>query len=468
MKILLVRPRDSGNINTRLPESLNRQQGVLPPLGISYVASALEKAGHDVRILDVIASNLSVTEVRRSMREFMPDVTGITVMTPTIHGALESAQMAKEHGSITVLGGPHLSVFPRETLSYSFVDFGVNGEGESVMLELVARLAQGMDFEDIQGLIYRKNGTVYVNAPSIVEEVDSLAFPAYHLLPMSKYNSIIGLHPVSTMISSRGCPYHCHFCFKQPSDKKTRFRSPASVVDEMEFLVSRYGVKEIMFYDDVMTANRSHVIGICEEILRRGLKVKWEAPARVEHVDESMLMLMRKSGCLRLRYGVESGDPGILELMNKGITLERIKNVFRMTKKAAIGTFAYFMIGYAHETPETLQRTIDFALELDPDLVMFTVVTPLPETPLYALARSEGLVSSDYWQEFTLGKRKAERIPYFVADAEQWVSKAYRKFYFRPRYILNQLSRIRSWDALAKAWRAFHGLIMFNMMGKKS
>jgi len=468
VKVLLVRPRDSGNINTRLPESLNKRQGVLPPLGISYIASVLEKAGHDVKIIDIVALNLSTEEVQHLMCEFMPDVTGITAMTPTIHGALETARIAKENGSITVLGGPHLSVFPQETLSYPFVDFGVNGEGESVMLELVERLAQGLESDDVQGLIYRKNGIVCVNPSMIVNDVDSLPFPAYHLLPMARYSSIIGLHPVSTMISSRGCPYQCHFCFKQPSDKNIRFRSPERVVDEMEFLVDRYGIKEIMFYDDVMTAKRSHVVGICEEILRRGLKVKWEAPARIEHVDESMLALMRKSGCIRLRYGVESGDEGILKLMNKGITLEQVKNVFRITKKAHIEDFAYFMIGYAHETPDTLQRTIDFALELDPDLVMFTVVTPLPKTPLYDLARREGLVSSDYWQEFTLGKRKNERIPYFVSDAEQWANKAYKRFYFRPRYILNQLSRVHSWNALKKVWRAFLGLIMFNMISDKN
>ena len=467
MKILLIRPHDIGNINTRLPESLNKRQGVLPPLGISYIASVLERAGHVVKVLDAIALNLTTEELRESIREFMPDVTAVTTMTPTLFGALESARIAKENGSITVIGGPQISVYPKETLSYSFLDYGVNGEGENVMLELVKRLEEGSTPNDIQGLVYRQKDTVCVNGSAIIDDVDSIPFPAYHLLPMDKYNSIIGLYPVSTMISSRGCPYKCHFCFKQPSDKKIRFRLPRNVVDEMEYLVKKYKVREIMFYDDVMTAKRSHVVGICEEMLSRGLNVKWEAPARVEHVDESLLALMHKAGCIRLRYGVESGSEEMLNLMNKNITLKQVKEAFKLTKKAGIETFAYFMVGYAHETPVTMQKTIDFALELSPDLVMFTVVTPLPETPLYDLARREGLIVKDYWQEFTLGKIRNQRIPYFVPDAEQWAGKGYRAFYFRPRYVLRQLSKIHSWDALKKAWQAFQGLVMFNMMSKK-
>jgi len=462
MKVLLIRPHNIGNINTRLPESLNKSQGVLPPLGISYIASALEKAGHIVTILDVIALNLTTNEIRKHIHEFKPEIVGITTMTSTLFGALESAKIAKEAGSITVLGGPHLSIYPKETLSYSYVDYGINGEGERVILDLISALERKIIPDNIKGLIYKKNDEVYVNDPVIIDDIDSLPFPAYHLLPMNKYNSIIGLYPVSTMISTRGCPYNCNFCFKQPSDKKFRLRSPKNIVDEMEHLTQKYKVREIMFYDDVMTLNRSHIIGICEEILMKNLKVKWEAPSRIEHVDKELLQLMKKSGCIRLRYGVESGDQEIIELMNKKINLEQIKKIFKITKKAGIETFAYFMIGYAFETETTIQKTIDFALELDPDLIMFTVVTPLPQTPLYDLAKKKKLISDDYWREFTLGK-KNKRIPYFFPDAEKWTKKAYIKFYLRPKFIFRKLYKIRSIDAFKKCFQAFWGVILFKM-----
>jgi radical SAM superfamily enzyme YgiQ (UPF0313 family) len=303
-----------------------------------------------------------------------------------------------------------------------------------------------------------------VNEPVIVEDVDSLPFPAYDLLPMHRYNSIIGLYPVSTMISTRGCPYQCRYCFKQPSDRKFRFRSPRNVVDEMEYLVKKYKVKEIMFYDDVMTLNRSNVVGICEEILLRNLKVKWEAPTRIEHIDKELLNLMYKAGCIRLRYGVESGDEKILELMNKKINLKQAKEVFKLTKDTGIEAFAYFMIGYADETETTIRKTIKFALELNPDLVMFTVVTPLPQTPLYDFARKTGLITSDYWREFTLSNIRNQRIPYFFPGAERWVKRAYLKFYLRPAYVLKKLSKIHSWDAFKKSLQAFQGIFMFEMM----
>lgn len=459
MRILLIRPLDEGNINTRLPESLNRRQGALPPLGISYIASALEKTGHTVKILDAIALNLVSGEIRRNIEAFSPRIVGITAMTSTVFGALDAAAMAKEFGSITVLGGPQLSIYPDETLSYPYVDYGINGEGELAMVELVSALEKGAPTDSIRGLIYKKNGKVHTNEPAIIEDLDLLRFPAYHLLPMKKYDSIIGLYPVSTMISTRGCPYKCHFCFKQPSDSKFRCRSPKNVVDEMAYLVDRYKIREIMFYDDVITMRRTHVVGICEEMLKRGIRVKWEAPARVDTTDKPLLKLMQKAGCVRLRYGVESGDENILKLMNKKIDLEQAKEVFRLTKAAGIEAFAYFMIGYAHENTETIKRTIDFAIKLDPGLVMFTVVTPYPNTLLYELARKEGLITNDYWREFTLGKVKGQRIPYFVPNADRWVKKAYRSFYIRPYYMLNRVGMIRSWDDFMKCIRAVLGIL---------
>jgi anaerobic magnesium-protoporphyrin IX monomethyl ester cyclase len=462
MRVLLVRPHNIGNVNTRLPESLNKRQGVLPPLGISYIASTLEAAGHTVQILDAIAMNLVVDDIRRQIQEFGPDVVGVTAMTSTLFGALEAAKIAKEIGSITVLGGSQLSIYPKETLAYPYVDYGVNGEGETVLLELANALEKKSPVENIKGLIYKDAGGIHVNEPVIVEDLDALPFPAYHLLPMNKYSSIIGLHPTSTMVSTRGCPYQCHFCSKQPSDKKLRFRSPEKVVDEMQFLVERYKVREIMFYDDVITASRKHIGGICEEILSRGLKVHWETPSRVNDVDKTILNLMHRAGCLRVRYGIESGNESTLKLMNKKIDLKQAKEALKLTRAEGMETFAYFMVGYAHETPKTILETINFAIQLNPDLVMFTVVTPYPGTPLYSLALKEGLIKTDYWREFAQG-HTGERIPYFVPNADRWLQKAYRQFYLRPGYLFGRVLKIRSLDSLKKHFHALQGILSFKM-----
>jgi len=327
------------------------------------------------------------------------------------------------------------------------------------MLQLINALEKKAYPDNIKGLIYKKNNKVYVNEPAIVDSLDSLPLPAYHLLPMKKYNSIIGSYPVSTMISSRGCPYKCSFCFKQPSDSKIRFRSPKNVVDEMAYLAERFKVKEIMFYDDAMTCNRLHVTGICEEILSRNLKIKWETPARVDNMDKALLVLMHKAGCIRLRYGVESGDENILRLMNKGISLEQSREVFRLTKSAGLETFAYFILGYARENEAAIKKTISFALELDPNLIMFTTATPYPQTPLYELARQEGLIKNDYWREFTLGNVNMKRIPYFLPKSGQWIKRAYASFYFRPKYLIERISRLRSPDDFIKCLKGAFGIL---------
>jgi radical SAM superfamily enzyme YgiQ (UPF0313 family) len=376
-------------------------------------------------------------------------------------------RLAKEAGAITVIGGPQLAVYPQETLSYDFIDYGIIGEGEYPFLSLVRAIEEKRPPKDIYGLAYREYGQVHANEAYIHPHLDEIPFPAWHLLPMEKYSSIISLHPLATMVSSRGCPYSCGFCFKGPSDTKYRTRSAKNVVDEMELLVKEYKVKEIMFYDDTLTLQREHIINICNEILRRGLKISWESPTRVDTIDFELLKLMRASGCIRLRYGVESGDPGILKIMNKGIDLAMAKEVFDWTKKAGIETFAYFIIGYIHETPKTMRNTISFIKDLNPDLIMFTIATPYPKTPLYDLAQKEGLVPGDYWREFVLGLRD-ESLPYLVPGADRWIQKAYRSFYLRPNYILKRLRKIRDWHDVKNHIEAAKGILCFKMKGNFS
>jgi radical SAM superfamily enzyme YgiQ (UPF0313 family) len=300
-----------------------------------------------------------------------------------------------------------------------------------------------------------------VNEPDIVENLDELPFPAMHMLPMSRYSSIIGLHPVTTMITSRGCPFKCGFCSKQPSDKKHRTRSPKNVATEMEELIQKYKIKEIMFYDDVITLKRDHIVGICEEILKRNLKVKWESPTRIDCVDEALLKLMHRAGCIRLRYGVESGDPEILELMNKKIDIGLVKKVFSLTKRIGIETFAYFMIGYIRETDKSYKKTLSLALSLDIDLAMFTIATPYPGTPFYDMVQSKNLIEKDYWKNFTLGVDNSERLPYFINNAESLIKDAYCKFYLRPRIILRKIKELKSFTTLKKYFNVAKGLLFF-------
>lgn len=460
LRVQLIRYHDLDNMNTRLASSLNRKQGVLPPLGLAYIASALEKAGHQVDLIDAIALCLSKAQVEQRIIEFNPTVVGITAMTPTVRGALEAANLAKKHGAITVIGGVHMSILAKDTLSYDFVDFGIVGEGEESFVEFCDALEQDKILDGIVGLCYKTDGNIHVGLPRIVDDVDTLAMPAYHLLPMTKYSSIIGLHPTSTMMGSRGCPYQCGFCFKTPSDKKYRTRDVESIVDEIKYLVDTYHVKEVMFYDDIMPKDYARALSL--EIIKRNIKIKWQTPERVNLVEPELLKLMAKSGCHIIRFGVEQGDPEMMALVEKKINPEQVKSAFKAAKLAGINTFAYFIIGYIYENERTMQATIDLAKELNPRYVMFTKAVPLPATPLMQQSIKEGFVQADYWNRFTLGE-DLDPIPPLVPNADKWVSQAYRSFYLRPRKIFEQLRNIRSLKDVQKNLDGLLAILKFQM-----
>ena len=461
MKVTLIRYHDLDNTSTRLAKSLNDRQGVLPPLGLAYIASSLEEAGHKVDLIDAIALCLSKEEVSERIEQFDPELVGITAMTPTFHGALEAARIAKIHNKKTLIGGVHMSIYAEETLSYEEVDFGIVGEGEETIIELCSALEEGRDYNSIQGLCYKlDDGLIKVSGPRIVMNLSKLPMPSYHLLPMEKYSSIIGMTPVSTMMGSRGCPYQCGFCYKTPSDKKYRTRSVENIVDEIEFLIENYKIKEVMFYDDIMP--RAYARDLSNEIIKRKVKIFWQTPQRVNLVNPELLKLMAKSGCHILRFGVEQGDPEMMQLVEKRITVDQVHKSFRDANAAGIKTFAYFIIGYIGETEQTMQATIDLAKDLNPTYVMFTKAVPLPRTPLMTQSVSEGLVDPEYWRKYTLGIRQAP-MPNLVPNAEKWVAHAYRSFYLRPSVIMKRLLSIRTYHDIKRHIDAFIGIVGFKM-----
>jgi len=262
------------------------------------------------------------------------------------------------------------------------------------------------------------------------------------------------------MMGSRGCPYLCGFCYKTPSDKKYRVRSVEKIVDEMEYLIEKYGLKEVMFYDDLMP--QKYAKELSEEIIKRNVKIKWQTPQRVNLVNPELLELMAKAGCRILRFGVEQGDPEQMAFVEKRIDMEQVKKSFRDAKNAGIDTFAYFIIGYVNEDERTMQATIDLAKELNPKYVMFTKAVPLPNTPLMVQAVEQGLVDPQYWSKFTLGQQVTP-IPPLIPDADKWVRKAYRDFYLRPSKLISQLFGVRTMDDLIKGIKGLAGLVFFKM-----
>jgi anaerobic magnesium-protoporphyrin IX monomethyl ester cyclase len=460
MRILLIRTQPARMQNTRLPKSLMDEMGSVFPLGIASLAAYLRQKKIPVNVIDADAEGLSLEQLKGRIAAYQPTLVGITSMTPTVHDDLAVARVAKESGALVVMGGPQINALPEETLRYDWVDFGIRGEGEYPLYKLAMAIEGKTDLGNVPGLVYKTgNNRIVVPPPFIHENLNTLPLPSRDLLPYKKYSSLISKGRLTTIATGRGCPFRCSFCFKQPSDAAVRFRAPSLVADEVEEAVARYHVDEINFVSDTMILRKDLVEQLCDEMLTRGIRVSWIAPTRIDTVSPGLLKLMKRAGCRSLRFGIESGSPRILALMNKRLDFGQAEDVFRWTKEAGIEVFAYLIIGYLTENEETVKETLRLVRRLKPDLLMYNIATPLPGTPLFAQAVEAGVVPADYWQAF-MRDPNYPRIPYLFKDTEYWIKIAYREFFFSPRVIAKRMLRVRPDNicSYAKALRGILGL----------
>ena len=364
-----------------------------------------------------------------------------------------------------VVGGAHPSSLPEYVLRNNSIDFVVVGEGETTFSELIKILSLKGDLKRIDGLMYKEHGTVIQNAPrKFIEDLNSLPFPAWHLLPLESYISIGQAHGAqrkkrfAPLITSRGCPGKCVFCsIHSVWGYKWRPRSPENIVAEIERLVSSYGIQEFHFEDDNLTLSKNRMIEMCDLILKKGLNIKWMTPngVAVNTLDQAVLKKMKESGCFQLNFGIESGDPIIQkEIINKPLNLERVQNIINYSKKLGIWTHGFFVIGFPDESVESIRKTIEFSKNADLDSADFFIAAPYPDTKCYSKSRS-------VTEEFDLSKLRTMDASINTAkfSAEELVAlqkKAYMEFiFFRAQkeflygYFFARLLRNRSTDDLA-------------------
>ncbi len=339
---------------------------VAPSLGIGYMAVVLEKNGIDVDILDASALDMGYKDIEKEMKKRGSDVVAITALTPTIGVALDSADAVRNALPDTkiVLGGYHPTFNYEEVLEEDNVDIVVRGEGEYTMLELVQTLENDGDLSQVQGLAYKDENNELVVTPDrpVIENLDELPFPAYHLFPMNKYKLINISTNIATMITSRGCPMQCSFCSSAAlHGKKARRRSVENVVDEIEHLLNDFKhIDTIAFMDDTFTISKRYVEDFCAEIKKRNLVFWWGCTARVDSIDEDLLETMKDAGCMTLYFGVESADQQMLDKMNKNITIEKTINAFDISRKIGIRTIASCVLGMPDDTKANMKKTIKF------------------------------------------------------------------------------------------------------------
>ncbi len=361
-----------------------------PPLGVSYLAAALREAGHEVSLLDCTFRKRS--SALREALAVKAQVVGIYCMVSMRQDCFWLARQLRGACRLLVAGGPLPTCDPAPFLR--FFDVVVRGEGEQTLLDLLQALKEGAELAGVPGIAIRRDGAVTVTQDrALRQDLDGVAFPARDLLPNESYirqGRRRQGYSITTVLSSRGCPYRCEFCSNVVFGSSYRERSPQNVVDEIQAAL-RLGYDRISFADDVFTMRRARVKQVCEEIRRRGLKFHWECLGRVDSLDEPTARLMKAAGCSRVFFGIESGNDRILKLMNKGITTGQAAGAVEAAHRAGLEVGAFFILGYPGETDRTVLETLRFATGLPLDYLGLTMPYPLPGTALLERVRSSAV-----------------------------------------------------------------------------
>lgn len=463
MRILLASP-ESGVWNSRKHIHM----------GLAYLAGSLLAYGYEVDIWDAAVEQDFESLDQRLARDPY-DVVGFSAPTPLIVNAWEAAKTAKKHGAVTILGGPHLTLMPHESMEKDQVDLVVRGEAEQTIVEIVQalekdrghspasnkpRLFRQEDMAGISGLSYRdETGKIQHNIDRhLSDDIDAIPFPAHHLFKIEHYTNLNpltdGLDPNArayTIVTSRGCPYKCTFCSKPITGNTWRARSVDNVIAEWRWLVEELGATEIGITDDIWNLDRQRAKELCRALIDNKLNhVPWVTihGMKVNNTDAELFKLMKQAGCKRVGFGVENGDDEMLrKVIKKGQTVDMVRDAVRWAKEAKLQTMGFFIYGMPGETEESMEKTTQLALELDPDLAHFMMAAPFPGTEMWDKLLMSGAVNNGNWDDATIQDDKAH-FAFGDLDPEvverKW-HEAHRRFYLRPKRAWRIATRLDTW-----------------------
>ncbi len=422
-----------------------------PPVGITSLAAYLRQHGHQVKVFDADIERATTADVVRLVKETTPTAVGITSVSLNISSAFELARAIKslDKKIWVIAGGAHPTVAPEHTLSDTNIDAIVIGEGELTLLDLIEAIETGSKFDGIKGIGFRRNGDyLYTPRRELIPDLSKLPIPAYDLIPMGKYKSPYSVRkPFACMVRSRGCPYDCTFCSaKNILGPTFRCQTAERTVEEIGHLVENFGVKEMSFKDTELTLDKK-LGNLCDLLIEKDFDLTWSCNGRVNNVKYELLKKMKDAGCSTITYGIESGDEEVLRNIKKSLRLEDAREAVKMAKELGVKVLTNFMIGLPGDTKETIEKTIRFAIELDPDYAAFTFATPLPGTELRNQAERNNWILNPSMDALRFDDEiimNATSLP--TEELRTYLDKAYRSFYFRPSYIAKRLKNITPGD----------------------
>jgi len=501
MKILLTNPPCRIEVNneweryfirsgSRWPFSILKRKSTKPdyvpfPFYLAYSAALLEREGFEVYVIDAVALNLTNEEFLNRLTDINPQITLFETTTPTIEQDINLIRAIKQlTSSILILSGTHATVFPKELMSIANIDYIIMGEYELSLLDLVRKIklkAIKNDFKNIKGIVFKQNGSIFINdLKGLIDPLDQLPFPAFHLFPANNKNDLsvywdafCQYKPAVQLHSSRGCPFRCNFCLWNQvmyGNGKYRMFAPQRVVNEMEYVIQNFNAKEVYFDDDSFTIEKDHVLQICDEIKKRKLKIKWSCMADAICSDIDMINSMADSGCIGIKFGVESGEKEILRKIDKPLDYKKLKKLIQVCKKRKIKTHATFTFGLWGENKQSMYSTLRFAMSLDVDSVQFSIATPFPGTKFYNLMREKEMLLTDKWSDFDgAGKSVVKYNAVTSYEVENFCKLASRRWLMhkmmdfnwvmRQAYNLNRVRNGQGSIALLKKFISFFKII---------
>ena len=429
----------------------------LPPTDLMYLAAVAEQEGFEAKIVDYSQGG----DLEKDLKEFKPDYLVANVATPTFKNDISIMTIAKEicPDIVTIAKGAAFLTVAFEVMYFQKdLDIIICGEPEETLKEIV----RGNPFESIKGIYYRDDIRVkFTGARPFIEDLDNLPFPARHLVDNNLYRRPDNNKVQAVIKVSRGCPFHCFFCLATPvSGAKVRKRSPENIVAEIRECVEKYGITNFVFWSDIFNIDKDWTMNLCQKIIDSGLNITWSANTRADTADEEMAQKMYESGCRLVSIGVESGSQEMLDKIGKKITLDDVRLTVKIFKKAGIKIYNYFVIGLPWEDEDTVEDTIDFAIELDSDFISFYTATPLPGTRFYDYAKENKLIDSD--TSFSSAYFYPSVNTHYLSKDKVFElhKKAVKRFYLRPSFIFKTLIGIKSFEEFKNYFRAGMNLLL--------